>query len=578
MKTNRYLSFCMVVLTAALLAGMVSCKKEKGPSELRAVMNDFATSGQKAYIDQEQYSCFVVGEKVRVNNSTGTITALERSDRQCVISGVAGLPEVTSFRAFYPAELLANQNVDLSNGLNNVAVTLPQEQVYETDANGNQIIKNPMMAELTGANENNSTLHFRNLCALLKITVRTQEAFDRITVSCDGMRLSGSGKINTSSGIIVMNSGSNSSVSLKLPENHVGSPAGECFYIMIPQTSTRDGGNNGRKDFTVTINTSSVKSFKRQIGPSDILEAHKIHTIGNFTFNAPMFSITSKKKVVFAPGNLQWSYSAMGTTHTTNGNGCNEGTWRFAEHQYDYVGIGNESVSATCSTWIDLFGYATSGNYKNNNSYSNNNQTDSKPYDISSGPHTGSNGIEETSNYFALYDWGRFNYIYNPQTKVNDPYKTWRTLTSLEWDYLLNTGGYNSYRNKNWWRYSNISFQVNSETIYGLIIYPDSITSKPSGINSNLEANTSNSYAIIKEDFDILESIGCAFLPSAGNLQWSSGEGYNFHKTNEEWGFYWTASSGPKYVKINGTGGHPQSATSNVYDIGYSVRLARDVQ
>ena len=570
MKTNRYLSFCMVVLTAALLAGMISCKKEKGPSELRAVMNDFATSGQKAYIDQEQYSCFVVGEKVRVNNSTGTITALERSDRQCVISGVAGLPEVTSFRAFYPAELLANQNVDLSNGLNNVAVTLPQEQVYETDANGNQIIKNPMMAELTGANENNSTLHFRNLCALLKITVRTQEAFDRIRVTMSGQKLWGSGKISGNKIIITSDGGS--TVTLALPSGHHGSPAGEAFYIMVPEIPS------GTVSCTVQIKNGAdtVKSFSKSA--SAYFAACQIHTLGNFTFNAPMFSITSKKKVVFAPGNLQWSYSAMGTTHTTNGNGCNEGTWRFAEHQYDYVGIGNESVSAICSTWIDLFGYATSGNYKNNNSYSNNNQTDSKPYDISSGPHTGSNGIEETSNYFALYDWGRFNYIYNPQTKVNDPYKTWRTLTSLEWDYLLNTGGYNSYRNKNWWRYSNISFQVNSETIYGLIIYPDSITSKPSGINSNLEANTSNSYAIIKEDFDILESIGCAFLPSAGNLQWSSGEGYNFHKTNEEWGFYWTASSGPKYVKINGTGGHPQSATSNVYDIGYSVRLARDVQ
>ncbi|MBR4491119.1 MAG: hypothetical protein IKO98_00510, partial [Bacteroidales bacterium] len=233
MKTNRYLSFCMVVLTAALLAGMISCKKEKGPSELRAVMNDFATSGQKAYIDQEQYSCFVVGEKVRVNNSTGTITALERSDRQCVISGVAGLPEVTSFRAFYPAELLANQNVDLSNGLNNVAVTLPQEQVYETDANGNQIIKNPMMAELTGANENNSTLHFRNLCALLKITVRTQEAFDRIRVTMSGQKLWGSGKISGNKIIITSDGGS--TVTLALPSGHHGSPAGEAFYIMVPE-------------------------------------------------------------------------------------------------------------------------------------------------------------------------------------------------------------------------------------------------------------------------------------------------------------------------------------------------------
>lgn len=567
MKTNRYLSFCMVVLTAALLAGMVSCKKEKGPSELRAVMNDFATSGQKAYIDQEQYSCFVVGEKVRVNNSTGTITALERSDRQCVISGVAGLPEVTSFRAFYPAELLANQNVDLSNGLNNVAVTLPQEQVYETDANGNQIIKNPMMAELTGANENNSTLHFRNLCALLKITVRTQEAFDRITVSCDGMRLSGSGKINTSRGIIVMDNGSNSSVSLKLPETHVGSPAGECFYIMIPQTSTRDGGNNGRKDFTVTINTSSVESFKRQIGPNDILEAHKIHTIGNFTFNAPVFSVSSGQQVVFAPGNLQWSYSAMATSHSTASEYSSSypvykgGTWRFAEHQYDYVGSDNVNVSATCSTWVDLFAWGTSGYNYGNATF---------PYDLSSYYRKAYTNLNSSTG--KLFDWGEFNTIYNPKTKTNDPFRTWRTLTDGEWAYLLESRGN--------WSYSNVKISLGSENVYGLLVYPDNTTSNPLGIENTTLKNHNDvtdktTCEISETQYNALEAFGCVFLPAAGHMPNNTAYDY------DNLGYYWTAtysnSSNSMYVKINSTGAAPGIASS-IRNVGYSVRLARDVQ
>lgn len=565
MKTNRYLSFCMVVLTAALLAGMVSCKKEKGPSELRAVMNDFATSGQKAYIDQEQYSCFVVGEKVRVNNSTGTITALERSDRQCVISGVAGLPEVTSFRAFYPAELLANQNVDLSNGLNNVAVTLPQEQVYETDANGNQIIKNPMMAELTGANENNSTLHFRNLCALLKITVRTQEAFDKISVTMPGQKLWGSGKISGNKIIITSDGGS--TVTLALPSGHHGSPAGEAFYIMVPEIPS------GTVSCTVQIKNGAdtVKSFSKSA--SAYFAACQIHTLGNFTFDAPVFTVNSDGgKVVFAPGNLQWSYSAMGTTHAIQSiinygnvyyNSYSGGTWRFAEHQYDYVGSDNVNVSATCSTWVDLFGWGASG------------FRDSKPYDIRTFP-TINASLSATQNQYKGYDWGVLNSIYNPKTKTNDPYGTWRTLTKDEWDFLLNK------RNNNWWRFNNIKFPVNSDTIYGLLIYPDGITDKPSGISGNLTPNTTDSYTITKEDFDVLESIGCAFLPSAGNLQWSSGEGYNFHKTNEEWGFYWTASNNSskkaKYVKVNGTGGYPQIDDNGDRGVGYSVRLARDVQ
>ena len=243
-----------LLLAAALLAGMVSCKKEKGPSELRAVMNDFATSGQKAYIDPEQYSCFVVGEEVRVNNSTGTITALERNDRQCVISGVAGLPEVTSFRAFYPADMIP-ANSDLTNGFDNLTVTLPRVQEYK-DTNGNQIIKNPMMAELTGANENKSTLHFRNLCALLKITVRTIKAFDSIRVTMSGAKLCGTGTISGNK--ITLNSDAKSTVTLALPSDHHGSPAGEAFYIMVPEVTVSActvqilNGNTPVKTFTRT--------------------------------------------------------------------------------------------------------------------------------------------------------------------------------------------------------------------------------------------------------------------------------------------------------------------------------------
>ncbi len=264
-----------LLLAAALLAGMVSCKKEKGPSELRAVMNDFATSGQKAYIDPEQYSCFVVNEQVRVNNSTGTVTALERNDRQCVISGVS---QSTSYNAFYPAELLANQDVDLSGGLNNVAVNLPRVQVYETDAQGNQIIKNPMMATLTNASDENSTLHFRNLCALLKITVRTNKAFDSIRVTMSRQKLWGSGTISGNKINITSNGGS--TVTLALPSGHHGSPAGEAFYIMVPEIPS------GTVSCTVQIKNGAdtVKSFSKSA--SAYFAACQIHTLGNFTFNA----------------------------------------------------------------------------------------------------------------------------------------------------------------------------------------------------------------------------------------------------------------------------------------------------
>ena len=540
MKTNRYLSFCMVVLTAALLAGMVSCKKEKGPSELRAVMNDFATSGQKAYIDPEQYSCFVVREKVRVNNSTGTITALERNDRQCVISGVAGLPEVTSFRAFYPAELLADSNVDLSSGLNNVAVTLPQEQEYKTDANGNQIIKNPMMAELTGATENNSTLHFRNLCALLKITVRTNKAFDKISVTMPGANLCGTGTI--SNDIITVTSNVGSTVTLALDSGHHGSPAGEAFYIMVPEVTV--------SACTVQIlnGNTPVETFTRT--GSATFAANKIHTLGNFTFDAPVFSIASNKQVVFAPGNLQWSANAGGTSHSTATTGYNGGTWRFAEHQYDFIG-------ESSSDWIDLFGWGTSG-YNHN--------------DINTAANPSYNGFSNNASPAANqnYDWGVFNTIYNTKTKTLDPFKTWRTLTHNDWNYLLFArAGSNS------WHYN--MAKIKEKDVIGLLVYPDGW--ERDYVGAGFTKNSNAVKEITLAQYEEYENKGCAFLPCAGRKV-----GNNFSNVGTE-GFYWPsdgAGNNKLYFIYFKDGSNP-SYTEN-YNINsggkrsYSVRLARNVK
>ncbi|MBR7035054.1 MAG: hypothetical protein IKI25_04755, partial [Bacteroidales bacterium] len=68
------------------------------------------------------------------------------------------------------------------------------------------------------------------------------------------------------------------------------------------------------------------------------------------------FSVSADKKVYFSQGNLQYQAST--------------GTWRFAEHQYDIIGDGddNANISSTNSGWIDLFGWGTSG-YNGKNPY-----------------------------------------------------------------------------------------------------------------------------------------------------------------------------------------------------------------
>ena len=71
------------------------------------------------------------------------------------------------------------------------------------------------------------------------------------------------------------------------------------------------------------------------------------------------------------------------------------------------------------------------------------------------GPSTGSiSGTE--------YDWGVHNPIENAGTSG-----TWRTLTSSEWDYLLNSRSVGK-------RYAKVSLSVGNNTIInGLVLFPD---------------------------------------------------------------------------------------------------------
>ena len=60
-----------------------------------------------------------------------------------------------------------------------------------------------------------------------------------------------------------------------------------------------------------------------------------------------VFSVGNDKKVFFSKGNLQYQASTD--------------TWRFAESQFDVVGLDNKQISDSDTCWIDLFGWATSG-------------------------------------------------------------------------------------------------------------------------------------------------------------------------------------------------------------------------
>ena len=281
--------------------------------------------------------------------------------------------------------------------------------------------------------------------------------------------------------------------------------------------------------------------------PTKTTEAGHIY---NITRNAipgaliGQFSVSSTKKVYFSKGNLQYQASSN--------------TWRFAEHQYDFVGDatnGNVSVgSDKCNNaliessytgWIDLFGWGTSGKTFASG-YGSAYQPWSKSTSSSSayGP-TGTNNLTGT---YANGDWG-----------VNMG-SGWRTLTgnnSGEWNYLFNT------RTVNGGQGSGHSYTKGQKVnnVLGVVLYPDDYT----GAAYTTGANWST-----------FESAGCVFLPAAG---WRGGSSVN---SVGSYGAYWSSTAydtnNARHLSFSSNSGvNTVNPTSyNGRSSGYSVRLVHD--
>ncbi len=262
------------------------------------------------------------------------------------------------------------------------------------------------------------------------------------------------------------------------------------------------------------------------------------------------FSVSATTQVQFSQGNLQYQAS-------TN-------TWRFAENQWDMVGMGygqtdentcyiggtvegsdNRQISATYSGWIDLFGWGTGSNPTNTST--------------------------DDSDYSTFTDWG-VNTISNGGNTAN----TFRTLTKDEWVYLFYT-------------------RTNAATLFGLgsvngvngtILLPDNwtlpegasfTTSTTQGLadqgsyydNSNGNNFSHNTYTA--EQWAVMESAGAVFLPAAGIRYGTRVDGVG------PGGYYWSATPNDTYdacfLSFSSAFLDPQDGSGRC--IGLSVRLVR---
>ncbi len=209
-------------------------------------------------------------------------------------------------------------------------------------------------------------------------------------------------------------------------------------------------------------------------------------------FDAPdgttggLFSVAADKQVYFSNGNLQYQAST--------------GVWRFADHQWDYLGNNNANVSPTYSGWIDLMGWGTGNNPTNSS--------------------------DNDADYASFIDWG-----VNPISNGGNAANMWRTLKNAEWEYLLNT------------RATTTGIRYAKATVNGVpgvIIIPDEWNTDYYTLNST---NVSGAAFTVNTITDVeWESVfnvhGAMFLPAAGDRSGTLVEGAG------EYGLYWSSSSG----------------------------------
>ena len=444
MKQKLLFGLCIAAVAVGMLAG---CKKEEGGIVTLGVRTEGVGDAKVTLVNDKP--TWKSGEEFRLNASDVSIR-LDGAGNASVEA-----PEGETYRAIYPASILANPDADIQN-TENIAVVLPRVQQYsETD--GKQDIDIPMGAYTADG----STLNFKNLCSLVEVNLTNKETFGNanvdlylqsITITASNALLSGAGTatINGGEGTIALSSGENS-VSLNFDEHPYVLKYGtsKTFYVVVPPISTASN---------ITISVELLDTlfgetliFSKQVAGNVTLQRNYIATTFPTISNAQPsenyvlpFSVSQNSVVEFSHGNLQYD----------------NGEYKFAEHQYDF-----------------------------------NTTIDANPKD-----------------YFS------WDYVNNSAFIENEG-KRWGAMTSQEWNYLINQrstsvtfadGGPIDAR----YVRGRIETSTN-EYVNGLILFPDQAeinATSPTDINGG--SYTSNTYSLT--DWAKFEDAGCVFLPAAG--------------------------------------------------------------
>ena len=521
----------LFAVAAALLVTLTQCKKDETTTP--------ANEGEKVTITLNVGGGN--GSRVAVEGETGVVT-FENGDVLYVASNGTCVGTLT-----YNGENFAGEVTEPTEGEKLQFYFLGNKTPeFNTDNTGCSVVITDQTEQLpvisyapsrenyqVGLTAYNATL--LNKCALVKFDVTTASDAatcilgmnNKVTVSfADNSFEYG----HDGEGVITLAAGSGEKWAILLPQDEVanaeaasedGNYTGTCGTI--PAIADNDYLTEG---IAVAIETPN--------GPQGIID-------GAFTINA------NGEQVYFSQGNLQYIGSAA-TPY-----------WKFAEHQWDYLGTTTSQNSSNQNVDRDLFGWGTSGYNHGAVCY--------QPWSTSG----------ERSDYYAygnsqknLYDdngqadWG-YNAISNGGNAENSG---WRTLTggsNGEWDYVFNTRSTTSGI-----RYAKA--KVNN--VNGVVLLPDNWTASIYTLNNTNSSNADyTSNPIAADDWtSTLEANGAVFLPAAGYRYGGVGDaGSN--------GNYWSSSHdsnarawGVRFASDR------LSMYTNGYSTGLSVRLVKDIQ
>ena len=302
----------------------------------------------------------------------------------------------------------------------------------------------------------------------------------------------------------------------------------------------------------------NLKNVTLTIGGTDIditdannnLAAGKIYNI-NRSASAPLpavFTVDAGKTVKFSKGNLQATYNGSSWI------------WGFAEHQWDYIGnaAGNTSINGngtvSANGTVDLFGWVGASST----------WTGAAQYGISNSTATNNvDGYGNVGGEAQKVGWG---------ATVGTG---WRTLTRLEWLYLLSTRETGiTVNSTDHARYTQATINTDGTAVKGLLIFPDGYTGDtPEGVTwGTINAKSTFNTTCTSAGWTALEAAGCVFLPVAG---------YRDASTVKEAGIgagYWSSSSSnaPYAFALYFESDDMTIQYSGSRRYGFSVRLVRD--